>query len=135
MKLFRAVTFRNSFCFGGEIVSNKDIYRMTTFLKQLLLYSINFFRGVTFWKKLMFQKSNIPYYLLFLRSCLFRAATFLKEATFYRIYLSRRAAFLQPIFSEELRYCFFTTYFFGRVISQLRFLSKAVLLIYLLVIE
>ena len=100
-KLFRAVTFRNNYLFGGGIVQNKDIYRRATFSKQVLLHSISIFRKATFWKKLISQKSNTPYYLLFLESCRFRVATFSKDATFYSI-LFKRAAFLQHTFSEEL---------------------------------
>ena len=82
-KFFRAVTFPNSYLFGGEIVQNKNIYRRVTFSKRVLLHSMHVFRKATFWKKLTSQKSNIPHYLLFLESYVFGVATFSKDATFY----------------------------------------------------
>ena len=76
MKLFRAITFRNSYIFGGAIVQNKEIYRRASFLKQVFPHTISFFRRGKFSKKLVFQKRNIPHYLLLLESYLFRVATF-----------------------------------------------------------
>ena len=55
---------------------------IATILKQVLLYSLNFFRRVTFSKNLDFKASNISHYLLFLESYLSKAATFSKEVTF-----------------------------------------------------
>ena len=76
--------------------------KITTFSRQLLLHSTNFFRKATFWKKIIFQKSNIPHNLIFLESFFFRAATFSKDRTFYSSYLFRRATFTQHTFSEEV---------------------------------
>ena len=55
--------------------------------KQVLLYSISFFRRATFSKN-----------LLFLESYFFRAATFSKDVTFYNSNLFRKATFSQHTF-------------------------------------
>ena len=76
--------------------------KITTFSRQLLLHSTNFFRKATFWKNIIFEKSNIPHNLLFLESFFFRAATFSKDGTVYSSYLFRRATFTKHTFSEEV---------------------------------
>ena len=47
---------------------DRDILKLATFSKQVLLHSITFFTKSASWKKLIFQKSNMPHYLLFLDS-------------------------------------------------------------------
>ena len=104
-------------------LEKKDIYRRATFSKQVLLHIINFFRKAIFWKKLIIQKSNTLYYLLLLESCFLE-----QQPLFQRRYLLYHFTFQKT--------CFFTRYFFRRVnISQLRFLSVAILLTCLLVIK
>ena len=115
-------------CFSKQLpfwrkncLEKKDIYRRATFSKQVLLHIINFFRKAIFWKKLIIQKSNTLYYLLLLESCFLE-----QQPLFQRRYLLYHFTFQKT--------CFFTRYFFRRVnISQLRFLSTAILLTYLLV--
>ena len=48
--MVRAVTFRNSYLFGGGVVQNKYIFRRTTFWRQVFLHSNNFFSRATFGK-------------------------------------------------------------------------------------
>ena len=104
-----------------ELFRKKDIYRRATFSKQVILHIINFSRKAIFWKKLIIQKSNTLYYLLLLESCFLE-----QQPLFQRRYLLYHFTFQKT--------CFFTRYFFRRVnISQLRFLSTAILLTYLLV--
>ena len=122
-KFLRAVTFRNSYFFGGGIVQNRDIYGRATFLNQVLRHNINSFGKVTFLKKLFFQTRNIPHYLFFMESYLFRRRCFFKRG-----YLLQQLPF-------QKNYCF-TTYIFRRVtISPLRFLSTTTLPIYQLLIK
>ena len=116
-KFFRAVTFWKSYVFGGRIALNKDVYRGTPLLKQVLLHSISFFRRAAPSKKLVFQKRNIPHFLSF------QSGHYIQ-----RYYLLQQLPFPQSYF--------LTTYFFrGVAISQLRFLSTTTLTIYQLVIK
>ena len=145
--LFRTVTFsqqlffQNCFFFRAKILYSSHFLRIksslwqllfgtavfpclgwrylkrATFSKQVLLYSIKFFRKATFWKKQIFQKRNIPLYLPFLESCFFRVATFSKDGTFFSSYLFRRATFFNALFQKS--YCFTTTLFFHRCTSNL----------------
>ena len=97
----KTVTFQESSLSGGGFVQNKDTYTRATFLKQVLLYRINFFRKVHFGKKLNFQKSNIPYYLLFLESCFIEWLLFRKGFAFYSSCFSKELLFHNIVFQRS----------------------------------
>ena len=103
MKLFRAITFRNSYIFGGAIVQNKDIYRRASFLKQVFPHTISFFRRGKFSKSQFFRKE------------IFRITYFYQRATFLEwllvkktlpIALFRGASTFQKTSSPQLHLLF-----------------------------
>ena len=66
-----AVALTEQLLFGGELVQNKDIYKIATFSKPVLLHSINLFGKDTFQTKILLI---MKYFL--------RAATFWKKLNF-----------------------------------------------------
>ena len=120
-KFFRAVTFRNSHFFGGEIAQNKDIYRRAPLSKKLLLHQL-------------FQKSSIFEKADFSEKKYSAFSTFSEELPFQSGHFFKRHYLLQQLLFQKSY--FLTTYFFRRVpTSQPRFLSTATLTFYQLVIK
>ena len=98
-----------------DVVQNKDIYKTTTFLKQVLLQSNKFFRTVTFSTKSLFQKRyfftriyntqynyciiiSLVFYPCFSEQSLFEKSQFFGKAIFRITY-----SFWKASFSEWVR--------------------------------
>ena len=112
-QFFRTVTLcRNSYFFMKELVQNKDIYRIVTFLKQILLHSNDFFRTDIFSTKVLFQKryfftrrnnTCIIIVLLLVQyfiSMFSRTVTFWKKLVFQKSIIPHYLLFLESTFSE-----------------------------------
>ena len=119
-KLFRAVTFRSNYLFGEGIVQKKRYLQKNYFFKAFSAHH-QLFQESYILEKATNSEKQYSLLLTFSGELPFQSGRFFKRRYLLQHYLFRRPAFLQDTFSEEL--------------TQLRFLSIATLLIYLLVIK
>ena len=123
-QIFRAVSFRNTYLFGGENVQSKDIQKRATFSKQV----------ATSAQHQIFQKSYLLETANFTEKQYSTLPIFCGELPFQSGYFFKKAYFPQQLPFEK-SYSFITYFFKRDTISQLRFLSTATLDIYQLIIK
>ena len=111
-KFFRAITFRNSYFFGGVIAQSKDIYRRAPLI----------------------EAGTSAQHQLFQKSYIFKKPTFPEEPPFQSGNFFKRRNLLQKKAFQE-GYFLATCFFIKVAILQLLFLSTATLTIYQLVIK